>query len=141
MVQAFNNRDTVNQKTVCEDIWKAQGNNIIHILTTNEANFQLLGYSNSQNCHYWATENICDIHQKTLLSEKIIIWCGVASFGLIGTYFLEKKAGGAVTVNSACYLEMIRAYLKPNLQRFGVEILTVWFQQDGATAQTARNAM
>jgi len=79
MVQAFNNRDTVNQKTVCEDIWKAQGNNIIHILMTDEANFQLFGYSNSQNCHYWVTENTCDIHQETLLSEKIIylVWCSI----------------------------------------------------------------
>jgi len=42
MVQAFNNRDNVNQKTVCENIWKALGNgNIIHILMTDEGNFQL----------------------------------------------------------------------------------------------------
>jgi len=60
---------------------------------------------------------------------------------LTGTHFSENKAGGAVTVNSACYLEMLCTYLKPNLQRFGVEILTLWFQPDGATAYTERNAM
>jgi len=69
---------------------------------TDEANFQLFGYANSQNFHYWATENTCDIHQEILLSETIIVWCGAASFGLTGTHFLENKAGGAVTVNSAC---------------------------------------
>jgi hypothetical protein len=89
---------------------------------------------------YWATENTCDIHQETLLSE-LIVWCGVASFGLIRTHFLENKAGGAVTVNSACYLEMLRTYLQPNLQRFGVENLTLWLLQDGATAHTVGNAM
>jgi len=36
---------------------------------------------------------------------------------------------------------MLCTYLKPNLQRFGVEILTLWFQPDGATAYTERNAM
>jgi hypothetical protein len=86
-------------------------------------------------------QRICDIHKETLLSKKIIVWCGVASFELTGTHFLENKAGGAVTVNSACYLEMLHSYLKPNLHRFGVEILTDWFQQDEATAHTARNAM
>jgi len=86
-------------------------------------------------------QRICDIHQETLVSEKITVWCGVASFGLTGTHFLENKTGGAVTVNSACYLEMLHAYLKPNLHRFGVEILTVWFRQDEATAHTVRNAM
>ena len=110
---------------------KTQGNNIIHILMTDEANFQLFGYANSQNCHYWATENTRDIHQETLLSEKITVWCGVASCGLIGTHFLENKAGEAVTVNSACYLEMLRVYLKPNLQRFDVEILTLLFNRMG----------
>jgi hypothetical protein len=49
MAQAFNNRDNVNKKNVCEDIWKDQGNNIIHILMTDEANFQLFGHANSQN--------------------------------------------------------------------------------------------
>jgi hypothetical protein len=78
MVQAFNNQDNVKQKTVCEDIWKAQGN-IIDILMTDEANFQLFGYSNSQNGHYWVIENTCGIHQETLLFEKSIclVWCSI----------------------------------------------------------------
>lgn len=108
---------------------------------TDEANFQLFGYSSSQNCHYWVTENTCHIHQETLLSEKIIclVWCSI--FWVDWYIFLENKAGGAVTVNSTCYFETLRAYLKPNLQRFGVEIQILWFQQDGATAHTVRNAM
>jgi len=36
---------------------------------------------------------------------------------------------------------MLRTYLEPDLQIIGVEVQTVWFQQVGATARTARNAM
>jgi hypothetical protein len=116
-------------------------NDLNHILVTDEANFHLYGNVNSQNCHYWTTENPCDINQKLLHSEKIIVWCGVASFGMIGPYFFEDEAGRAVTVNSACCTEMLRTFLEPELQRLGVETQTLWFQQDGATARTARTAV
>jgi hypothetical protein len=108
---------------------------------TDEANFHLCDNVNSQNCHYWATENPCNIHQKPLHSEKVIVWCGVASFGVIDPYFFEDEAGRAVTVNSARYTEMLCTLLEPELQRFGVETQTLWFQQDGASAHTVRTAM
>jgi hypothetical protein len=103
--------------------------------------FNFSGNVSSQNCRYWATENPCDIHQKPLLSEKVIVGCGVASFGVIGPYFFEDKAGRAVTVNSARYTEMLCTFLEPELQRLGVETQTPWFQQGRATAHTARTAV
>jgi hypothetical protein len=36
---------------------------------------------------------------------------------------------------------MLLTFLEPELQRLGVETQTLWFQQDGATAHTARAAM
>jgi hypothetical protein len=66
---------------------------------TNEANFRLYGNVNSQNCRHWTTENPRDTHQKTLHSEKFIVWCGVASFMVIGPCLFEDEAGIAVTVN------------------------------------------
>jgi hypothetical protein len=60
---------------------------------------------------------------------------------VIGPYFFEDEAGRTVTVNSARYTEMLRTFLEPDLQRLDVEKQTVWFQQDGATAHTARSAM
>ena len=36
---------------------------------------------------------------------------------------------------------MFRTFLKPVLQRLGVENQILWFQEDGATAHTARTAM
>jgi hypothetical protein len=59
---------------------------------------------------------------------------------VIGPYFFEDEAGRAVTVNSACYTEMLSTFLEPVLQRLGVENQTLWFHQDGATAHTARSA-
>jgi len=101
-----------------------------------EANFHLCGSANSQNCRYWATEKLHNIRQKPLHSEKVIVWCGVASFGVIGPYFFEDEAGRAVTVNSARYTEMLRIFLELELQRLGVETQTPWFQQDRATPHT-----
>jgi len=108
---------------------------------TDEANFHLCGNVSSQNCRYWTTENPCIIHQKPLHSEEVIVWCGVASFGVIGPSFFEEEAGRAITVNSARYTEMLRTFLELELQRFGVESQTPWFQQDRAMAHTARAAM
>jgi len=136
MVQA------INRKTLCKVLLNALDNdNLDHVLMTDEANFHLCGNVDSQNCRYWATENPRDIHQKPLYSERVIVWCGVASFGVIGPYFFEDEAGRAVTVNSTCYTELLRTFLEAELQRLGVETQTLWFQQDGATGHTARTAM
>jgi len=116
-------------------------NNLNHVFMTDEANFHLCGNVNSQNCHYWATKNPCNIHQKRLHSDKFIVWCGVASFGVIGSYFFEDETGRAATVNSAHYTEMLCTFLEPELQRLGIETQTLWFQQDGAMAHTTTAAM
>jgi len=92
-----------------------ENDDLNHVLMMDEASFHLCGNVNSQNCHYWATENPHDIHQKPLHSVKVIVWCGVASFGVIGPYFFEDKAGRAVTVNAAHYTEMLRTFLEPEL--------------------------
>jgi hypothetical protein len=141
MVQAINDQDTVNQNNVCEVLLNTLDNDDLnYVLMTVEANFHLCGNVSSEKCRYWATENPHNIHQKPLHSE-VTVWCGVASFGVIGPYFLEDKAGRAVTVNSACYTEMLCTFLELELQRLGVENQTLRFQQDGATAHTARTAM
>ena len=105
-----------------------------HDLMMDEGNFYLCGNFNSQNCRYRTTINPRDTHQKTLCSEKVIVWCGVASFRVIGLYFYEDKTGRAVTVNSTHYTETLHTFLEPKMRRLGVEMQTHWFHQDGATA-------
>jgi hypothetical protein len=142
MDQAINDQDTVNRKTVCETLLNTLGkDDFNHVLMTDEANFHVCGNVNSQNYRYWATENPRDIHQQPLYSEKVVVWCGASSFGVIGPYFFEDEAGRAVTVNSARYTEMLRIFLELDLQRLGVETQTVWFQQDGAMAHSVGIAM
>jgi len=132
MVQAINDQDTVNRKTLCEVLLNTLDNDDLnHVLMTDEANFHVCGNVSSQNYCYWATENPRDIHQKTFHSEKVIFWCGVASFGVIGPCFFEDEAGRAVTGNSACYTEMLCTFLEPDLQRLGVETRLSGFSKTG----------
>ena len=46
-----------------------------------------------------------------------------------------------MTVNSAGYVAMIRDFLVPTLRRRRLNRFRIWFQQEGATAHTSREAM
>jgi len=61
-------------------------------------------------------------------------------FGVIGPYFFEEN-GRSVTVNSARYVAMIQDFLVPALRKRRLNRFRIWFQQDGATAHTSREAM
>jgi len=87
-----------------------------------DTNFHLCGHVNIQDSLYWTTANTRDIHQEILCAENVIVWCGVASFGLKRPYFF---AGRAVTVNSAHYIKMLCTFLEPELQRLCTEIQTL----------------
>ena len=60
--------------------------------------------------------------------------------GIVGPYFFEEE-GATVTVTSERYVEMLRNFLHPQLQSLRVNMEEMWFQQDGATAHTARASM
>jgi hypothetical protein len=63
-----------------------------------------------------------------------LLGCGVTNFRVIGPYFFKDKDGHAVTVTCANYVEILQNFLTPELSHQGIELLTIWFQQDGATA-------
>lgn len=56
---------------------------------------------------------------------------------IIGPYFFENERGEAVTVTGARYRPMLQNFLRPAVQNYP----QLWFQQDGATAHTARETM
>ena len=60
------------------------------------------------------------------------------NLAIIGPYFFEddERAG---TVTAARYREMLSSFLFPKL--YEITLGDVWFQQDGATAHTARDTM
>lgn len=101
----------------------------------------MCGSVNKQNCRYWAAENPRELHQRPLHSEKVTVWCAVSRLGVIGPYFFEDAQGAIVTVNSERYIAMLENFFIPEFRRRGIDTRNVWFQQDGATAHTARASM
>ena len=109
------------------------------ILMSDEAHFHLNGAVNKQNCLYWSPDNPHNIHQQPLHSDRVTVWCAVAPFGIIGTYFFEEN-GVTLIANSARYIEMITNILRPELRRRRINCANVWFKQDGAIAHTANES-
>ena len=69
------------------------------------------------------------------------VWCEIACFGVLGPYFFENNEAVAVSVTSERYVAMLRNFCEPELRRRGIDLSSVWFQQDGATVHTARASM
>jgi hypothetical protein len=102
--------------------------------------FHLPGYVNNQNYRYRSPKNPHELHQRPLYSDKLTVRCGITSFGVLGPYFFEDKEGAGVTVTCERYVEILRNYCEPELRR-RIDLSSVWFQEDGATASTARTSM
>lgn len=79
-----------------------------------------------------------ELHEKPLHAERVTVWCALSRTGIIGPWFFEEN-DRAVTVTSERYIQMIQEFFLPKLDELGVR--NVWFQQDGATAHTARASM
>ena len=139
IVQKLLQGDFAQRRQFCESILEILNEEMV-IMMSDEAHFQLDGTVNKQNCRYWSSENPQVLHQRPLHSQKVTVWCGVAQFGIIGPYFFEED-NSTVTVTSARYIEMLNRFLLPELRRRRVNMQQIWFQQDGATAHTARASM
>lgn len=144
IVQELNEADFQKRLNFARELLNAIRNNehFIHNLwMSDEAHFHLSGFVNKQNFRYWANENPRRLHQKPLHSAKVTVWCAISSYGIIGPYFFEDDNHNTLTVNSERYVSMIETFLTQELTRFPQVNENTWFQQDGATAHTARNSM
>lgn len=63
------------------------------IIFTDEAHFHLNGFVNTQNCRIWAAENPRVIQEREMHPQRVTVWCGIWSGGLIGPFFLKTKTG------------------------------------------------
>lgn len=141
VVQQLNVRDYAQRLNFAQQMLDLfEENENMSLLMSDEAHFHLNGAVNKQNCRYWADENPRQLHAMPLHSPKLTVWCAVGRLGIIGPYFFEEN-GVTVTVTSERYIHMVNTFFIPELQRRGVDIQNVWFQQDGATAHTARASM
>lgn len=109
------------------------------IIFSDEAHFWLNGFINTQNCRIWSKENPHAVLETPLHPQKLTVWCGLWSGGVIGPYFFENENGNAVTVNGERYRNMITDFFWHELDDFDLE--DMWFQQDGATCHTSRDTI
>ena len=134
--------DMVNRRIACENILARMAQEpmfLNKLLMSDEANFFLSGCVNKQNFRYWSDENPLILHQKPPRSQKVVVWCAVGMFGIIGPYFFEDRAGRTLTVNADRYVDMVGDFVMPELHVRQQE--SIWFQQDGATPHTARQSL
>lgn len=75
------------------------------------------------------------LHERPLHCEKVTVWCAVSAAVIIGPYFFEDGNERAVTVNGERYRQMLQTF------RGALNRDDMWFQQDGATAHTARDTL
>ena len=98
----------------------------------------LTGHVNRHNSRIWSDENPREIQERPLHSLRVTVWCGISASRVYGPYFFEND-NATVTVTGERYRSMITEFLTPELERQNVHY--TWFQQDGATAHTARETM
>lgn len=106
--------------------------NILHkICFTDEATFTVHGEVNSQNCRYWAQENMHLYNAtRTQSPQKVNTWAGIIAGHIIGPFFIEGN------LNGDRYLELLRERIFPAITQLGIE--EIWFQQDGAPPHNTR---
>ena len=68
------------------------------------------------------------------------VWCGLGKCRIFGPFFFEEGKERA-TVISDRYIRMFENRFLPELRRRGINRASMWFQQDGVTAHTARATM
>ncbi|CAH4034248.1 unnamed protein product [Pieris brassicae] len=80
------------------------------IIFSDEAHFWLNGFVNKENMRYWAGENSHVLNEKPLYPQKITVWCGFHTGGVIEPYFFIDDSGHHDTVNGDRYRAMIIDY-------------------------------
>ena len=109
------------------------------IIFSDEAHFWLNGFVNKQNCRIWGESNPQQIQQLPIYPEKLTVWCGLWSGGIIGPFFFKNDAKAAVTVNGIRYRAMINQFLFLIINDIDAD--DIWFQQDDATCYTANETI
>jgi len=136
VAQELIERDWQSRRELCANILQTVHRDAV-LICGDEAHFHLNSCVNKRNFRYWSETNPQQVHERPLHSARVTVWCAIAEFGVVGPYFFE-EGGITVTVTSDCYIEMLENFLRPLLEE--MDVVDAWFQQDGATAHTARRS-
>lgn len=120
-----------------QEMARGNENFLQNLIMSDESHFHMNGFVNKQNCRIWGSANPRAVYQRKMHSMKCTVWCGVTYEKIIGPYFFEDVNGNAVSINAERYRHMIKTYLLPAV----ADNELMWFQQDGATAHTAKLSM
>lgn len=100
---------------------------------SDEAWFHLSGYLNSQNLRIWGTENPNEFIETPLHPQKVGVWIAVSRRRIIGPIFFHE------TITAERYRNNL---LEPFFNELhDDELQAGFFQQDNATAHTARETI
>lgn len=77
-----------------------------------------------------------EVHVKPYHSNRVAVWSGKSKFGITDPKFVEDETGNPVTVTSDRYVYMADEFLFPEFRLRDIDLATIWFQQDEATAHT-----
>ena len=62
-----------------------------NIFCSNEAHFTLDGAVNSQNCRIWGSTRPFVVHECSLHSDYLCVWCGFTADFNFGPFFFEQN--------------------------------------------------
>ena len=119
LAQELSERDHANRRAISTEILE-QVPAAALLLSSDEAHFHISGAVNKQNFRYWAESNPHELQERPLHSPRVTVWCAVADFGVIGTYFFE-EGGATVIVTADWYVEILGTFLRPRLDDFDTE--------------------
>jgi hypothetical protein len=94
MVQELLTRDLNMRRDFCTQLLEMMDilpQFLPNLITLDEAHFHLSGYVNKQIFRHWAEDNPRLLHQTLLHSQKVTVWCGLSSFGILAPYILKTR--------------------------------------------------
>ena len=98
---------------------------IDRVIWSYEAIFKLNGEVNRQNMVFWARDDPNISLERSMKTEKVTVWAGIWSKGIIGPYFFEEN------VNGDNYLTMLNDYFYPSYCDLPDD-KPIFFMHDGA---------